>query len=1077
MPFQPRPTRLQVEALEDRCLLSWGSIPPATIPLPVGAVAVALGTQGDAAITADEVDYYRFEAPVFSSFTISAATPSGSRQTVLGLYDAGGLLVASSVGSGSQVSRLLTAGTYYFGITNLEGTPGGGYTWAIDQYGDLYETNDTLATASELGTLTGRTTFSPLSLNDGADWYRFTMSAAGASAGHIAISFYHNEGDFQLELTNAVGDRLGVSDTTADAETISLNGLAAGTYYVHVYGSHEASSRARYVLEIDPYATPTPLPPLILDALGSGTAASTIQGPVADVIDFEATVTGRISVLMRADQPGMQSLLSVTSAIDVVNQAYVAAEFDEARDHLIQFDVVAGNSYQFRAGVFNDPYRQKLVTGTYRLYLSTEPLGSEVSATTPRVVPLDASGSGLQLGTLETAGDMDLFAFTTTVTGRTTVRVDGGAGLDQVVHLLTTPGQTFAVQVFDRDNRTGAYVLTITSIADDFPDGAVFPIVLDDTGAGNQKGSINYAGDVDVFRFTATQTGRMTLMMQNPAGFSLATLLSEVSVTPAVVRYDLAPSHVSRPKKPAQDRILQFDVVQGQEYTVRASGANGSSGAYQLSFAMAVDDYSGTKPHEIVLDPVGAATLSGAIAVPNDQDRFQFTAPADGYMVVEMTATQGTNMQGLLTPTFSETAFSRVDVTENGGRILITFDEFKDASGEAFLSPVALQVSAPVGWQGATRDNYLVLRIKKDQIYEFLVAAADETIGKYALALTTYPFRTEPEQPPTVRFDRVSFTIEEPGPYGISSARNWTFTLLPTSPTFSFVFDGTAPAPEVGNSPGPTNTRLAVFALPAAGTTTTTVTVPSGQAVGSTNPLIATLLIVAARDNSTPAADTAVASSVATADVLSTLLTSLIVGVTATGGDDGASTVPLIGGTVFDDLDGNGRLNEGEAGVAGETIVLEELRGGRYVIVGTTVTDAKGSYAFSDVAAGDYRVRRIAPAGPELTTPASYAVKLIGDSKPRALNFGKAVKRGQALDLRNPPDSYLAAEDVDAALGAAHAEMLGSQEWNPEDAPTNWWLGLLPLAPIVVTAMAIDQRALSAIENCRPGTTRRRGRA
>src|SRR5262245_27863280 len=314
---------------------------------------------------------------------------------------------------------------------------------------------------------------------------------------------------------------------------------------------------------------------------------------------------------------------------------------------------------------------------------------------------------------------------------------------------------------------------------------------------------------------------------------------------------------------------------------------------------------------------------------------------------------------------------------------------------------------------------------------------------------------------------------------------------------------GFLPVPQLGN-PSPTNTRLAVFILPPANAGPPSSPVPGGPSTGTngpgpvftlpsssasatsstvtSNPLIATLLTVADRDNSVRSGDSAVAART-TSDLATTVLTALLVGVVAPASGGGADTAPTIGGTVFEDLDGNGRLDEGEPGVAGEKIVLEVRQGDQYVVVGSAVTDASGAYAFADVPAGDYRVRRIAPAGsdPNPTTQTSYTLKVSSDVKPGALHFGKASQRGKTPDPHNHPCSCEAVEDVVPTPPSASGEEIGRlfQDWSEEasalafldpdvreGSPTDAWLALLCLVPVAMLSIANGRR-----EGCpqRPG--------
>lgn len=1197
---------------------------------------------------------------------------------------------------------------------------------------------------------------------------------------------------------------------------------------------------------------------LPLDSTGSAFHADTVTSSTnPDVFDIQATVTGRMSVLMRAEEQGMLPLLSGTNGTTVADQLAIASPLALARDHLVQFAVTIGQHYYLSAGVeltvSNDGLPPHYVLGPYQLYVSTEPT-IEFSATTPHMIPLDASGLGVQLGTI-TPGDVgDLFAFTATVTGRAVVRVNGGVNTGQELDLDIVPKHTYGFLV----SQAGPYVVTVTSIADDFPDNQVFPIALDATGSGSQSGAINYSGDVDVFRFTASVSGTMTLMMQNKDGSSdISTLSSELSVSGATVTYDISPSRRSSDSTPASDRILQFHVDAGHEYTLRASGANGSIGSYQLSLSMA-DDGPDTTLKIITLDSSGAATQPGGLEVPGDRDRFKFTATVSGYMVVALIPQgaekdgiawePGTNLQGLLTfpstpivvgsidgqnvhlvnvpleyfsgagwletsreqfvviqvtagqtykfvvsadvaitsqptdqtvvagqtatfiatasgvhklpdgslspPTFQwqrsnaggpwtdisgATAASYSIATAMGDsgaqfRVVVSGSVVSDPAALTVLTatpgdvaitsqPIDQTVAAgqtatfivtasggrplplPYGavaslptfqWQrsndggatwtpiiGATAASYSIATHVVDSGAQFRVVVSNSvtsnaatlkvfgslpgtvfitsgplgqtvTAGQTAtfsvttagdnptfqwqrlddgatkwvaitgataswyttparalgdtntqyrvvlngtpslfparltvipgdLVITAQPasqtvavgqtatFRViaiggsrksdgSIDNPPTIQWQRrdnadanwvdisgatgSSYTtpatdLADSGAQfqavvrnsagsviisGIANLRvieegyigNYTVDLSTFRPgaipsfvtssddnlsgkdsagfhnrrTLSFDFSTRPPhlgigvgsiAPQLETSPvatSTTNTRLAVFTLPSANVSTTsaTVTVPSGQSTpGTSNSLISTLLAVAARDNAVQSTDSAVAA-LKTSDVASTLLTSLLVGAIvpgAGGGDTG--TEPMISGTVFDDLNGNGRLDAGEPGVAGEIIVLEVQKGGQYVVVGAALTDATGAYALAGVTAGDYRVRRVAQAdsGPNLTTPASYAVKVMSDSKPRVFNFGRAVKRRKALNFRDHPCYCWAVEDVVHTQEGAFAEEIGRafQDWNQDDsaldllddrerdrAATDWWLGLLPLVPVAMLCIPNGRR-------------------
>ena len=138
---QPRrpAAKFRVEQLEDRVTPSWGGIPPSTISLPASSL-LTLNSSGDtsgtAAITNDEIDWFRFTLNAGTT-NIATTTPSSNLDTVIGLYNSSGQRVAynddlSSTNTDSHLSAILARGTYYLGITNYDSTSSGSYTLFIN---------------------------------------------------------------------------------------------------------------------------------------------------------------------------------------------------------------------------------------------------------------------------------------------------------------------------------------------------------------------------------------------------------------------------------------------------------------------------------------------------------------------------------------------------------------------------------------------------------------------------------------------------------------------------------------------------------------------------------------------------------------------------------------------------------------------------------------------------------------------------------------------------------------------------------------------------------------------------------
>ena len=115
---------------------------------------------------------------------------------------------------------------------------------------DAYEQNDTMATASALGTIFSSRTLSKLVMADGADWYSFDLATARSSVS-VNLQFTHASGNLDLRVFNSAGREIGGSLGTTNTEAVSLKSLTAGRYFVHVFGKSGATN-PNYGLSINP---------------------------------------------------------------------------------------------------------------------------------------------------------------------------------------------------------------------------------------------------------------------------------------------------------------------------------------------------------------------------------------------------------------------------------------------------------------------------------------------------------------------------------------------------------------------------------------------------------------------------------------------------------------------------------------------------------------------------------------------------------------------------------------------------------------------------------------------------------
>lgn len=261
-----------LEILEDRLTPSWFGAPPEFIAPPSNAVRVSLNANGDAtgtaSITQNEEDFYTFVAPTTGLYRLAVTTPSSNLDPVLGVFDSAGQLLefnddVAFPNTDSQLFVTLEAGArYYFGVTNFTGSVQGSYRWTVDgeRGDDVFENNDTRATAFNLGTLTERRFIDDLVLADGNDYFRFTMNARGTASDFARIDFDHSLGNLSFRLYSSTGTLLRSSATTANFEQLSLNNLGPGTYVLRVFAASGVRN-PHYHLEIDPAGAVTPPAP------------------------------------------------------------------------------------------------------------------------------------------------------------------------------------------------------------------------------------------------------------------------------------------------------------------------------------------------------------------------------------------------------------------------------------------------------------------------------------------------------------------------------------------------------------------------------------------------------------------------------------------------------------------------------------------------------------------------------------------------------------------------------------------------------------------------------------------------
>ncbi|MDJ0745972.1 MAG: PPC domain-containing protein, partial [Xenococcaceae cyanobacterium MO_167.B27] len=146
----------------------------------------------------------------------------------------------------------LSPGDYFLRVYGFEGTSNPFYDLEVStsvgddtSFGDLFEPNNSAATATELDLSFGFDFLFDLDITSGdEDWFSFSLDTEQLSFDGASLFFSHSLGDLDLQLYSA-------SDTTSpllsstgvdDSEFISFETLSPGDYLLRVYGFGGASN-------------------------------------------------------------------------------------------------------------------------------------------------------------------------------------------------------------------------------------------------------------------------------------------------------------------------------------------------------------------------------------------------------------------------------------------------------------------------------------------------------------------------------------------------------------------------------------------------------------------------------------------------------------------------------------------------------------------------------------------------------------------------------------------------------------------------------------------------------------------
>lgn len=115
---------------------------------------------------------------------------------------------------------------------------------------DAFEPNDDAASA---GTLEDGAAVAGVCPAGDDDWYRRSVPE-GAFLLRVVVGFEHDDGDLDVEVLDAEGNRMAVSQLTGDVEEILLPVSGPREVLVHVYGFGQATNLYTVSMELEPPA-------------------------------------------------------------------------------------------------------------------------------------------------------------------------------------------------------------------------------------------------------------------------------------------------------------------------------------------------------------------------------------------------------------------------------------------------------------------------------------------------------------------------------------------------------------------------------------------------------------------------------------------------------------------------------------------------------------------------------------------------------------------------------------------------------------------------------------------------------
>lgn len=378
------------------------------------------------------------------------------------------VVVQVSDGNGGTDSQAITVS-----VTNVNDT------------GDVFENNDTAATATLLQAIDQSHTNLSIDAAFDDDYYTFTAAYSGTFT--LSLAFLNVIGDVDVQLLNTAQTQLFKSSSVTDSEFISYEVTAGQTYFIRVYG-YQGAINNNYSMTID---MPANTPPRITSDGGAATATRSVAENTTAVTTIVATDVNAGQALTYAIVGGADAAKFVLDAASHQLRFVTAPNFE------LPTDVGGDNRYEVVVEVADGN------GGTVRQSLSisvTNVVGVTVTsnaATTTGTVEADRLTGGTGANTL-----IGLAGNDTLVGNGGNDQLEGGAGDDSL------------------SGGSGNDRLIGAAGADVIDSGSGLDVIVFGPGAGNDR----------IVGFDANPIGGQDFIELAGFGITTATFATRVSI-------------------------------------------------------------------------------------------------------------------------------------------------------------------------------------------------------------------------------------------------------------------------------------------------------------------------------------------------------------------------------------------------------------------------------------------------------------------------------------------------------------------------------------------------------------------